>query len=453
MGYKDDDSSYSGNDNEEEDHEDDSHHNRSNNSSQEEEEFIEKLTSKPSAGKRRRLVDKQMNSDDQDEERVLKEADTKSTKNMAIVRLKPDELYVDWGDILHTSVNTKSWWVHQPFINHNLPLIEIDKLIGYSTHITTYHHPCTSSVTTSKNTSSTTNATMGRTFQNPLLGLPNIPIRPTLLKHLILNPATKLTTLHVQERQQQHFQNNLFDDDDDDCNNDDDVNIDDHPLRPKKKQKTVRDRKKIKRDSEHSLFYERFHHSAAMAIGMFIEEMITATLLPLAQQYVQYCRHHHDTDGANNDSRLWTLPPEEAIMKLFNDSNGIHDSNTSPIGGAKSLSSLLSTRIPTRSIVSGAIGTSLLNQPSMKDHERIAYRNWCGTTPTHSKIQQQWIDNDPAFFQLLIQNIPLLQRPVSTLVNNVDDTTPTLRPPTATATITAVHPDTAPITNQVAYEI
>ena len=83
---------------------------------------------------------------------------------------------------------------------------------------------------------------------------------------------------------------------------------------------------------------------------------------------------------------------------------------------SSSSSTLLSTRIPTRSCVSGAMGTSLLNQPSISDHTRIAYHNWCRTTMTsnsatntannNSKVHQQWIENDASFFQLLIQNIP-----------------------------------------------
>jgi hypothetical protein len=437
MGYKDDESSYSGNDDDddEEEYEDDFHSNRNNSSS--DEDFNEKQKSEPAANKKRprNVVDGPMKDEREDER--MRMADTK-VKKEHIVPLKPDELFVDWGNILHRSANTKAWWVHQPFINHNLPLIEIDKLIGYSTHITTYHHPCT---TATSSASTITAANKGRTFHNPLLGLPNVPIRPTLLKHLILEPATKLTASYIQHQQRYH--KNILDNDSNDDEDEDEW--EDRPPRPKKQTKK-------KQRSDQPQFYERFHHSAAMAIGMFMEEMITATLLPLAQQYVQYCRHHHDTDGANNDGRMWTLPPEEAIMKLYNDSNWNQNSTNSHVGGVISSSSLLSTRIPTRSVVSGAIGTSMLNQPSVQDHERIAYHNWCRTTATNSQMQQQWIENDPSFFQLFIQNIPSSQGPVSISSNTVD-TTPTSRRPTTIATTAPLPTEKANMTHQLAYEI
>ena len=449
MGHKDDDSSYSGDDedehdNKEEDYEDASNIIRGNGGS--EEELSEKPTSEvPAANKKRPrpVVDRPMNDDLPFGEETVMIADTKRKKQEEhVIPLKPDELFVDWGNVLLTSAQAKSWWVYQPFINHNLPLIEIDKLIGYSTHITTYHHPSTTA-TTSTASANGTHMSHGRTFLNPLLGLPNIPIRPTLLKQLILDPATKLTSSHIhhQNRHQKIILDNDTDDDDDD-------NVEDPAQRPKKQQKKGRKKKR----SDQSLFYERFHHSAAVAIGMFTEEMLTASLLPLAQQYVQYCRHHDDADE-NNDCRKWTLPPEEAILKLFQDSNMIHSNNTSPTGGSKSSpSSLLSTRVPTRSIVSGAIGTSMLNQPSRTDHERIAYHNWCRTTRTTGTTEQQWIEHDPSYFQCLIQHIPSVLKPVSRTRNTVDPrTTPMSRQQPAARTTPI--PDSVNITNQMDFEI
>ena len=458
MEYKDDDSSYSENDHDgdddDEEYMDDSHNNRSIGSS--EADLNQKPRSKVAAANNnkrpRNAVDGPMNDDlaeiDEDEEEEKEPtADTK-LKRTVVRPLKPDELYVNWGDILQHSTSTTSapnhtkslWWVHQPFINHNLPLIEIDKLIGYATHITTYHHPCTIATNTISpaTTATSSNIRQARTFHNPLLGLPSTPMRPTVLKHLILEPATKLTSSYIQHQQRYH--RNVFDDDTDDIEDDQNDDDDDHP-RPKKHKK---------KHLNQSSLYERFHHSAAMAIAMFTEEMMTATLLPLAQQYVQYCRHHNHHD--NEDCRVWTLPPEEAILKMYNDRNN-------PVG--ETTSSLLSTRIPTRSIVSGAIGTSMLNQPNKTDHERIAYDNWCRTsittdttettTATSSKIRQQWIEKDASFFQLLIQNIPTLQRPESTTADTL--TTPTVREMTTTAITTPIPTDTADDTNQTAYEI
>lgn len=94
----------------------------------------------------------------------------------------------------------------------------------------------------------------------------------------------------------------------------------------------------------------RFDHSALVAIGMFLEEMITASLLPLAGCHVMRCRELearssetylqesgfakseiHPITGqnvgkliaqkqqagdANDVYEEWTLPPEEALQKV-----------------------------------------------------------------------------------------------------------------------------------------
>ena len=200
---------------------------------------------------------------------------------------------------------------------------------------------------------------------------------------------------------------------------------------------------------------------------MFIEEMMTATLLPLAQQYVQYCRRHQQ-HPENRDGRLWTLPPEEAVMKLYDYSNSLSGSSSNVhVGESVLSSSLLSTRIPTRSCVSGAIGTSLLNQPSRTDHERIVYNNWCRTTAmttmistttttntTNSKMQQQWIENDASFFQILIQNIPTTTTTTKTIMNTADTFAfPASQRPAAANTTTPIANDNFVATDHVANEI
>ena len=319
--------------------------------------------------------------------------------NERIIPLKPDELYVDWGSILRSSATTPAWWVHQPFVNHNLPLIEIDKLIGHSTHLTTYHHPCTST-------------RQGRTFHNPLLGLPNIPLRPTLLQQLIFDPATKLTAAYLQQQHRHNYYHIV-----NDTITNDTPNTDDNNPRPPKQ---ARRGTKSSAGHHHSVYYERFHHSAAMAIAMFLEEMMTATLLPVAQQYVHYCRRHYPEPDEEQDGRIWTLPPEEAILRLYHDANhwsssSSHTSSSNDhTDGSVSASpstTLLSTRIATRSRVPGAMGTSLLNQPHERsDRARIAHDNWCRTTATtthHSRPPWlEWMKRDASFYQLLIDNIP-----------------------------------------------
>lgn len=103
----------------------------------------------------------------------------------------------------------------------------------------------------------------------------------------------------------------------------------------------------------------RFSDSALVATGMFLEEMITASLLPLAGYHVMRCRELENTlatspeSEESSDERIsiphplggtpiqpeqmkiqvtdrpsqeWTLPPEEAMLKLL-------EQNTFPIEG------------------------------------------------------------------------------------------------------------------------
>jgi hypothetical protein len=77
--------------------------------------------------------------------------------------------------------------------------------------------------------------------------------------------------------------------------------------------------------------YHKFDVSALVAMGMVWQDMVTASLLPLAQQHVEHCRHrlslsqdHHDETNNNTTTTLlpdvttmWTLPPEEALVLLL----------------------------------------------------------------------------------------------------------------------------------------
>jgi hypothetical protein len=98
------------------------------------------------------------------------------------------------------------------------------------------------------------------------------------------------------------------------------------------------------------LLLEKFDISALIAIGMLVEEMITVSLLPLAQDHVNRCRalEQVEDDHSSNNKRKrqqqtydmkqqhsffqWTLPPDEAIAKLMptkipriNDNNNNND--------------------------------------------------------------------------------------------------------------------------------
>lgn len=68
-------------------------------------------------------------------------------------------------------------------------------------------------------------------------------------------------------------------------------------------------------DSEQNSLWESFDDSSLVALGMVWEEMLTASLLPFAEEHVQRCRRlGQDDNNAAFDE--WTLPPDEAILKL-----------------------------------------------------------------------------------------------------------------------------------------
>jgi hypothetical protein len=77
---------------------------------------------------------------------------------------------------------------------------------------------------------------------------------------------------------------------------------------------------------------------------------------------------------------------------------------------------------------------------------------------THGTIQQQWMENDSAFFQRIVQNIPSSEPPPVSISVHAVRTTPTSQRPTTPvpavpATNTSIPSDNTDITNQMAYEI
>jgi len=119
--------------------------------------------------------------------------------------------------------------------------------------------------------------------------------------------------------------------------------------------------------------WESLHQSALVSIGIVLEEMLTATLLPLAQRHVKRCRNLEDVYGSEEQVfSEWTLPPEEAIEKLL----------LSTAAGATSdgLGGLATAHPSTRSTLQDAVGTSVLNQPSRKMRNQQALSAWCKAT-------------------------------------------------------------------------
>lgn len=66
-------------------------------------------------------------------------------------------------------------------------------------------------------------------------------------------------------------------------------------------------------DANFQSLYREFDQSALVALGICLEETMTAALLPAAQAHVRRCRSIADTEKLQTEL---TLPPEEAILKL-----------------------------------------------------------------------------------------------------------------------------------------
>jgi len=68
--------------------------------------------------------------------------------------------------------------------------------------------------------------------------------------------------------------------------------------------------------------YNAFDQSALITIGVAIQEVVTAMLLPLAQEHVERCRNMH----CIKDSDMyvdWILPPIEAIGRIVRDNRSV----------------------------------------------------------------------------------------------------------------------------------
>jgi hypothetical protein len=177
-----------------------------------------------------------------------------------------------------------------------IPLPEISRLVGWATHC---NHD---------------GEMPSRPPHNPLLSLPNTPLPPSYLNY-------------ISNEMRKYLMNQGASDG-----------------RPRKKRRTDSEA-----DSEtpkpgdttagapqRSSLFGSFDCSALVGMGMVWEEMVTASLLPLARQYVTRCRTLEMI--SNNDSeedateqqwsdlqpdpfREWTLPPEEAVRKMVTDPN------------------------------------------------------------------------------------------------------------------------------------
>lgn len=161
--------------------------------------------------------------------RGARKASPASNKQQRVARLETP----DWDSIASSEFG-------QTPLMQNLSHMELDALIGWATHVS---------------------APQPADNINPLLDLPNSPMRPGELR--IIHNAMK-----------DFIQNSPID--------------------------------------NFTRLHREFDQSALVSLGICLEEMMTASLLPLAQAHVRRCRTLKNEDLETDV----TLPPEEAILRL-----------------------------------------------------------------------------------------------------------------------------------------
>ena len=175
------------------------------------------------------------------------------------VPVPKDELFLDWDRFVAARYGKDP-------LNRYLSVMEVDALVGWATHQDRpFHHQHSPAAkrndqqqAENNENTTTTSVSSNQGDWNPLYGLPNVPPRPSLIKFMIQNPATEFA--------------------------------------------------KQQKEPHHRRLFQRFHHSAAVAIGMLAEETVTASLMPLAMQHVQRCRQMEaalpDDDDEHDDDEI-----------------------------------------------------------------------------------------------------------------------------------------------------
>jgi hypothetical protein len=222
-------------------------------------------------------------------------------------RIHPGSSQIDWHEL-----GRSTWWANDPIFNA-MPVSAISSAVGWAHHQT--HDWEDRSVPV-------------EIGMKPLLDLPNNPMPPSHLEWIVQR-ATKKTMTQLVTWKKQTFST-----------------LPDHESKPAN---TRQPASKVKRldwqtwtyDSQDETYQlvkksftpretvsvtvpfarnriteqcmsESFDTSAKVSMGIAIEEMVTASLLPLARDHVKRCRLLGEKDSFDE----WTLPPEEAILKL-----------------------------------------------------------------------------------------------------------------------------------------
>jgi hypothetical protein len=259
-----------------------------------------------------------------------------------------------------------------------IPCIERDNLLGWATHIT-------------QPTTMTRRAAAQRSMENnnndddesdqllfdPLAGLPNVPLPPSMLFLLHEAAAEHLLAKNKNDLKQQQ---------------------------PQQKHKISKINNKPS-NNNHNIF-ECFDLSALVALGMVLEESITASLLPLARVHVARCRRLEEQEQEVSSKRTtaacaresrhslfkeWTLLPAEAVAKLqvYDNSNSIDatiDNGSACTSKTMQETALPSTRPPNRNAAadlcpgdgrSSILQLQLAEEEEEKHEGDDALDRWC----------------------------------------------------------------------------
>jgi hypothetical protein len=268
-------------------------------------------------------------------------------------------LPVDWFDMAETVFGKDSL---VKYLSEN----EVNELIGWATH---HGPPTPPPFKTGRN------RRRSRVFPHPTCDIPNIPLQPSIFGNL-RQQASKILEAHDQ----------------------DPMKNEPHAF--------------LSGTTDRPSPWGRYDQSALVAVGIAVEEMITASLHGLAQLHVLRCQELQAREDmrpliseaapysdAESSYEAWTLPPEEAILKLLYRSVPPTNASQSP-GSATRCSGLPTTQVATRSIQAGATrGPSLLGViPPPQSQQSYAVAQWCATHDLSAEVVSA--NND--LFELLI---------------------------------------------------
>jgi hypothetical protein len=156
------------------------------------------------------------------------------------------------------------------------------------------------------------------------------------------------------------------------------------PIPQKKKSKLDKKKKESDKQQQSSRLYNSLDNSALVAAGMLWEDMITASLMPLARQHVARCRRleqrkkenesSNDDEVANDGSeevdpfQEWTLPPEQAIWRLAQE--GVKSELPSTLPPTRVSSQFFDRETPVKAMLVSQIGTA-------EQQKQQAVDDWC----------------------------------------------------------------------------